>query len=475
MTIGSRRETALASALPSVDEMLGRAEQMGMVSEFGRERTLGIIRELIAVKRSELLTSASSVNGAGRQEVIEELAERLSTAAVSERTAGVRRVINATGVVIHTNLGRAPLSPGASCAAAAASGYAAIEYDIDIGSRGPRGGKVISLLRLLTGAEDAMVVNNCAAAALLVMSVFADGREVIVSRGELVEIGGDFRVPDVLTRSGAMLREIGTTNRSHLRDYEKAISERTAMILRVHPSNFRIIGFTKAPSRKEIAALARSKGILFFEDAGSGALIDLSGSGITGEPVIRQVLEDGADLVAFSGDKLLGGPQAGIITGRANLVDKLRRDPFYRAMRVDKMITAALETTLEHYVRGEAATHVPVIQMLSEGKGSIGERAQRLLGRLAEKCGPNTKLRTSLAEGRSAVGGGASPDAELPTVLIEIAHEELSDTELAKRLRFARPPVIARIEAGRVLIDLRTVAHNEEPELLDVLSTLAGT
>ncbi len=457
--------------LPSVDEMLARPPAVELISDLGRERVLAMVRSLIAEKRAALRDGRAGSGTGDRRAVVAELADKLAKLGADEKRSGVRRVINAAGVVLHTNLGRAPLSAESVAAMRDAAGYSAIEYDVASGSRGPRGPKAIALLKLLTGAEDALAVNNCAAAALLVLSTFAQGREVIVSRGELVEIGGDFRVPDILTRSGAFLREVGTTNRTHLRDYENAISDRTAMILKVHPSNFRITGFTKSPATAELAGMAKRHNMIFFEDAGSGAMTDLSGFGITGEPVIRGVIASGADLVSFSGDKLLGGPQAGIIVGRAELVGRLRHDPYYRALRLDKMITAALEATLETYLRGRAADELPVLKMLSASAEEIAERSRSFAARIAERSGASA-LVVELDAGKSAVGGGASPDAALGTTVIALRHPEMSEMEIESRLRLAELPVIARIDAGRVLIDLRTVAEQEEDDVLEAILRL---
>ena len=459
------------SRLPSVDEVLEGRAALDLIRELGREGTAGIVRSLIDEKRAALMGNIGGEETTRtREQLTAEITEKLEQAGAAARRTGVRRVINATGVVIHTNLGRAPLSRSSIEAMTRAAGYSAIEYDLNAGSRGPRGEKAVSLIKELTGAEDALVVNNCAAAAMMILSVFAQGGEVIVSRGELVEIGGDFRVPDVLTRSGAVLKEVGTTNRTHLRDYENAVSDRTAMILKVHPSNYRITGFTASVSTRELSGLARQKNILMYEDAGSGALIDLRSLGIKGEPVIGEVIADGADMVSFSGDKLLGGPQAGVIAGRAKLITQLRKDPFYRALRVDKTITAALESTLETYVRGTAMADIPVLRMLADKEEDIAERSARFAERLQATLGEGSDLTAVRAGNLSAVGGGASPDAALATTVIDLRHTEFSDSQLEAKLRSADPPVIARIEAGRVLLDLRTVSEDEESTLLEIIS-----
>ena len=464
-------------ALPSVDEILGCEGTQRHIAEFGRGPVVEIVRSLLAEKRADLANGADVLiddsEGSSRSGLLAELVAKLGDVTEAERRSGVQRVINATGVVIHTNLGRAPLSSKAAQAMATAAGYSTIEYDLDNGRRGLRGSRSIRLLRQLTGAEDALVVNNCASAALLVLAVLAKGREVIVSRGELVEIGGDFRIPDVLAASGAALCEVGTTNRTHLRDYENAIGDNTAMVLKVHPSNFRITGFTTTPTTKELADLAHKHEVPLCEDAGSGALSDLSGLGLNNEPVIRDLIEAGADVVIFSGDKLLGGPQAGIVVGRSEYVSRLRKAPFFRAFRVDKAITAALEATLESHLRGTAESEIPVLRMLSASPGEIENRSEAFLDRLRARLTEHPTLRSELRTGRSAVGGGAAPDSDIHTTTIALSHSHLSEDELEKRLRAAATPVITRLEGGEVLIDLRTVAEEEEVELLEAVANLA--
>jgi L-seryl-tRNA(Ser) seleniumtransferase len=381
----------------------------------------------------------------------------------------VRRVINATGVVLHTNLGRAPLSEAARAAVAReAARYCTIEYDLAEGARGRRGARAEELLAELTGAEDALVVNNCAAAALLVLTALARDGETIVSRGELVEIGGDFRVPDVMAQSGTTMVEVGTTNRTKLSDYERAVTERTRLVLRVHPSNYRIVGFTAAPALAELAELAHRSGLLLYEDAGSGALVDLSPHGLGDEPVIRASVEGGADVVTFSGDKLLGAAQAGLVVGRREVVERLRRHPLYRALRADKLALAALEATLEAYRRGSALTEVPALRMLAATREEIEGRALAFADGLRARPEAGA-LGVEVVDGRSAVGGGSAPTTHPPTALVALAHETLSADALEAALRRARPPVVARIVEGRVALDLRTVAEDEVAELLDAV------
>jgi len=455
------------SKIPSVDELLGDPLIAGLTDEYGRERVLRFVRNAVANVRSGV--RASTAESLSREALRSSVVAETAKLAEAERKSGLRRVINATGVVIHTNLGRAPMSTEAVAAMTEAAGYSTIEYDLEKGARGTRGAKVLASIEMLTGAEAALVVNNCAAAAYLILSAFARGREVVVSRGELVEIGGDFRIPDVLERSGAVLQEVGTTNRTHLRDYADAINDNTAVLLKVHPSNFRISGFTKAPETKELAGLAKKRGVIFFEDAGSGALIDLGDLGIENEPVICDVIAAGADLVSFSGDKLLGGPQCGIIVGRKDLIDTLARDPLFRALRVDKTITAALEATLESYLKGRERTDLPVLRMLGLDEALIAQRSNALIVELKRHLASDLGWNIEVVRSVSAAGGGTSPDANLETAAIAISHLEVDEGELEARLRRADPPVIARIDAGRVLIDLRTVSEDEEADLLKAI------
>ncbi|HSU25070.1 MAG TPA: L-seryl-tRNA(Sec) selenium transferase, partial [Pyrinomonadaceae bacterium] len=336
--------------------------------------------------------------------------------------------------------------------------------DIATGERGRRGARVEAMICELTGAEDALIVNNCAAAAYLVLSVFAVGSEVIISRGELVEIGGEFRVPDVLSRSGATLKEVGTTNRTKIADYEKAVTDRTSTILKVHPSNYRIVGFTTSPSLTELSELAKSKNILLYEDAGSGAVADLGSLGLADEPVIGESIRAGADIVTFSGDKLLGGPQAGIVAGKSEYIERLRKDPLYRALRVSKLVYAALEATLEPHLRGNAMDEVPVLKMLAATADELESRCSSLIQSL-----DSPDLSAEIIRGNSAVGGGAAPMVQPESALIVLKHSSLSASELERRLRTSKTPVIARIVDDRVTIDLRTVSESEMKDLAEAL------
>jgi L-seryl-tRNA(Ser) seleniumtransferase len=376
-----------------------------------------------------------------------DLGELLAEELRAARAPRLRRVLNATGVIVHTNLGRAPLAAAAlDQVADAARGYSNLEYDLDAGARGSRQAHVAVLLRRLTGAESALVVNNNAAAVLLALAALAEGREVLVSRGELIEIGDGFRIPDVLTRSGALLREVGTTNRTRATDYEEAIGPDTAVLLRVHQSNFRVVGFTEQPSVDELAQVAQSHKLVFVDDLGSGALVDVGD-----EPTPRGSIAAGADLVCFSGDKLLGGPQAGIVVGRADLVERLRRHPLQRALRADKLTLAALEGTLRLAL--ERPDGVPVLRMLREPPELVRARAERLAELVAG----------DVEETVARAGGGALPLAELPSYACAV------EEELAEPLRAAEPPVVGIVRDGRLLLDCRTLA---DPELDEVAAAV---
>ena len=477
MTDNARSKQDLLRGLPSVDALLRTETARALRTMLGAERLTalarGVTEELRASIQSETATWESATRGAPpRETLLAEAARRLERAGRSDGATALRRVINASGVILHTNLGRAPLSEAARRAIAdEAARYCTLEYDLETGARGRRGARVETLLAELTGAEAALVVNNCAAAALLILTVLAGGGETVVSRGELVEIGGDFRVPDVMACSGTRLVEVGTTNRTRLSDYQRALSNSTRLIMRVHTSNYRIVGFTAAPARRELANFAHEAGLPFYEDAGSGALFDLKPYGLDDEPVIGEAINSGVDILSFSGDKLLGAAQAGLIVGRRDLVASLRRAPLYRALRADKLALAALEATLDAYRRGVSIEAVPVQRMISMSYEEIERRARQFLSRWQEH-GHSNSLLLEIAEGRSAIGGGAAPTTHPPTALISLKHETLSADRLERALRLSTPPVIARIALDKVLLDLRTVAEDEEPDLLDALTAL---
>jgi len=445
--------------VPSVDQLLRTDAARELRDRVGPRRATNIARAVIAEVRALVRDSAAEATSNG---LLAEAVRRLKMTAERESQSGMRTVINATGVLLHTNLGRAPLSSSAREAIDAASRYCSLEYDLDSGARGGRGTRVVSLLKDLTDAEDALVVNNCAAAALLILKVLAGDGQTIVSRGELVEIGGDFRVPDVMASSGTRMVEVGTTNRTHLRDYEQAINENTRLIMRVHPSNYRIVGFASVPERAELAALARDAGLPLYEDAGSGQLADLRQYGVVDEPVVREIVECGVDVVSFSGDKLLGSAQAGLIVGRREIVSRLRKHPLYRALRSDKLRLAALEATLVSHQRDVANAEVPVIAMLSLTAEELERRARSLV----------EGLDVELIAGESALGGGAGPTSTFPTTLIAVTHPDKSADDIEHELRHYSPPIIARISEGRVLLDLRTVFEDELPAIRAALMAI---
>ncbi len=467
-------ESTYLRLLPSVDRLLRTDEAIKLRYTIGSERITAIAREITdelrqAIKQGLLLEAAGDEGF--RQSLLDLAVLRLQEECELERLSGIRRVINATGVILHTNLGRAPLSEAARKAVSSeASGYCTLEYDALNGARGRRGANVEKLLKQLTGAEDALAVNNCAAAALLILKVLAAGGETIVSRGELVEIGGDFRVPDVMANSGTEMIEVGSTNRTKLEDYRAAITDKTRLIMRVHPSNYRIIGFTASPTLAELAECAHESNLFLYEDAGSGVLFDLSEYGLSDEPVIKDCVAQGADVVSFSGDKLLGSAQAGLIVGRAVIIERLRRHSLYRALRADKLCLSALEATLEAHLRGTSFSEVPALQMLATTSAEIEERAINVVSQIPD----DRALRAELVAGESAIGGGCGPAVQPQTVLIALEHKHLSADAIEARLRANSPPIIARVANDKVLLDLRTISLADEGELVVALRLLAS-
>ncbi|HLO00828.1 MAG TPA: L-seryl-tRNA(Sec) selenium transferase [Pyrinomonadaceae bacterium] len=454
-------------ALPSVDLLLRTEALARLRTAVGVTRLTAIARDVTDAMRKEIQSAERSDDS--RDVLLHQAVKRIQNLCERESLSALRRVINATGVILHTNLGRAPLSEAARTAIAEqASGYCTVEYDAAIGARGKRGARVEELLTQLTGAEAALVVNNCASAALLVLAVLAGSGETIVSRGELVEIGGDFRVPEVMANSGTRMVEVGATNRTHLDDYKHALNEKTRLIMRVHPSNFRIVGFTHSPELFELASLAHQSGLPLYEDAGSGVLEDLSAYGISDEPIIKDCIAAGADVVSFSGDKLLGATQAGLLVGRREVIDRLRRHSLYRALRVDKLCLAALEVTLEAHRRG-AFEEIPALRMLALPAEKIEQKARQLVAQLT---GSNNDLMVDIVKGQSAVGGGSGPNVHPLTTLITLKHANLKADEIERKLRMWSPPVISRIADGLVLLDLRTVDVGEEAALLKALQAL---
>jgi L-seryl-tRNA(Ser) seleniumtransferase len=429
-----------------------------------------MLRDMLRTIR-EQITAPGSVSPSDSPSItvtsfeIESIEELIALEADRILHPSLQPVINATGVILHTNLGRAPLSAAVADAIKnTATQYSNLEYSLASGARGRRDDHTSELLARLTGAQEAIVVNNCAAAVLLVLAALAGGGEVMVSRGELIEIGDGFRIPEIMAQSGAILREVGTTNRTRLRDYENALNENTRVLLRVHPSNFKITGFAEKPSLAELAALSQRTSVPLVEDLGSGSLVDLRASGFA-EPTVRHSIEAGVSLVMFSGDKLLGGPQAGIIAGKKELVQRVRRHPLFRALRVDKLTIAALEVTLNAYLRS-AWEEIPAQRMIRLAVAELQQRAENFVRRVQSLL-PSSDAKMEIADGLSLAGGGSTPDQSLPSKIIRVSSARYPAAKLEQRLR--RPPrdisVIARVEENRVILDLRTVFPEQEPQL----------
>lgn len=458
------------NAVPAVETLLQRPELAATLRTLPRLVVVEAVRAVLARERERLAGRAGGAK-APRPAGPEALAGAAAAEAASRAAPALRRVLNATGVVLHTNLGRAPLAgPAREAVAAVAAGYCSLEYDLATGRRGRRGAGVERWLERLTGAEAALAVNNGAAAVLLVLSALAAGRRVVVSRGELVEIGGSFRIPDILERSGAALVEVGTTNRTHLRDYERALDRHpdVALLLRVHPSNFRLEGFTARPARAELAALARRRRVPLVEDLGSGALVDLAPFGLEHEPTVGECLADGCDVVTCSGDKLLGGAQSGLILGRRRLLETIRRDPLARALRADKLALAALEATLPLYADpARAAAAVPVLATLRRSGPELERLARRLAAALAAAV-PGLEARVTGSRGE--VGGGSLPLQMLPGWVVELSLPGRTAQELERLARAADPPVVGTVRAGRWRLDPRTLAEAELDEAAAALA-----
>jgi L-seryl-tRNA(Ser) seleniumtransferase len=457
----------LLRSLPSVERLLTRPLAAGLSAELGRERVRNLVRHAVEQVRQEVANGGWAEVSPAEDRLTELVEQKLEASGIRALNPSLRRVVNATGVIIHTNLGRAPLARRAIDAIAEiAANYSNLEYDLDQGQRGQRESHCQELIAHAAGAEAAIVVNNNAAAVLLVLNTLAEGGEVVVSRGELIEIGGSFRIPDVMQKSGCRLVEVGTTNRTRIADYEKAVNERTRLILRVHPSNYKIIGFTERPSVEQISDLAKTRGIPSYEDLGSGCLIDLAPYGVRDEPVVSASVKAGISVVSFSGDKMLGGPQAGIICGSREIIGRIARNPLMRALRVDKLTYAAIEATLRIYDRGAAPAEVPVIRSIAATTEELRTRAQRFVQKIASGGG---RVRATLEDGTSVIGGGSAPEIGLPSVLIGVSDGQLSATELEMRLRENCIPIIARTERDRVVLDLRTVAPEEESIIVEAL------
>ena len=452
--------------IPSIEQLRQRPAVQRLEERYGREATVRALRDEAAALRRQLGSDAVTLRDAA--DAAERIEARLAPRLAAALSPTLQRIINATGVIVHTNLGRAPLGRTAiDRVAAVAGGYTNLEYDLAAGRRGSRTMHASTLITRLTGAEAALVVNNNAAAVLLALAALAAGREVIVSRGELVEIGGGFRVPDVLRQSGAVLREVGTTNRTRAADYAAAVGDRTAILLRVHPSNFRIEGFTERPSLAELADLSERFGIPVVEDLGSGCLQAIAG--IAAEPTVRQSIAAGVAVCTFSGDKLLGGPQAGVIAGRRSELERIRSHPLMRALRVDKLTYAALEATLIDHATGRAADAVPVIRMIETPAEQLEARAKALRSRLADTSG----MTVSVAATEATIGGGSTPGVALPSRALAVEAAGRSVTVLAAVLRNGSPAVVGRIADDRLLLDLRTVDPREDDDLAEAVANAA--
>jgi L-seryl-tRNA(Ser) seleniumtransferase len=455
--------------LPSVDQLLRRDGLKDLIATAGRDAVRDRLREVLAEIRKEFgAANGDAPAPADPEKLTREIERRLNARFALRLRSRTQRVINATGVVLHTNLGRAPLSRRALEAIDEAAGYCNLEYDLETGRRGKRGSGLEAMLRELVGCEAAAVVNNCAAAVLITLNTLAEGGEVLVSRGELIEIGGSFRIPDVIAKSGARICEVGTTNRTRLGDYERAINEQTRVILRAHPSNYRIIGFTEKPALEDLANLARERNLPLFEDLGSGCMVDLNPLGVHDEPTVAHSIKAGCSVVSFSGDKLLGGPQAGIILGESETIKRIKSNPLMRALRVDKLSYAALEATTESYLSGRAIEELPALAALHMTKATITSRARAFVRR-ASSIGA---LSLKLMDGHSVVGGGSAPETHLPTTLIGVTSPRMGADEIEKRLRRHSTPVIVRIVEDQIALDLRTVTPGEEKDLMDALRSI---
>jgi len=455
--------------IPSVNEMLEIPGVRALAGEHSHETIVGAVRQELTELRT-LLSRGEAIDGrADPGNLAERVAQRLGR----EHQAKLRLAINATGIVLHTNLGRAPIAEVAARAAyEAARGYLNLELDLETGKRSSRPVAIREWVCRLTGAESATAVNNNAAATVIVLRALCQGKEVIVSRGQLIEIGGSFRIPEIMAVSGATLREVGTTNITRLADYERAIGPNTAALMQIHTSNYRVSGFTKSVPLADLAALGKKRGLPVFDDVGSGALIDFARFGFQGEPLARRSLADGADLVLFSGDKLLGGPQAGIIAGKKDYIQRIEKDPLMRTYRLDKMTLAALEATLRLYLHEERALReVPALRMLSVPPEELRQRAETLAGQLRAI---ETLAVVQVAEDQAYVGGGSLPDQSMTSWVVELEAKGMSDAELAQRLRTGAPAVMARVRSERVILDVRTVLPHHEADLIGAVRRAAG-
>lgn len=448
--------------LPSVSELLLQPAVTELIESHGRQPVTQWVRLGLDELRGELLGADVNVPDASGRDALRAMAiERITERATQSDRLQIHSVVNATGVVLHTGLGRAPLSAAAKQALLDVAGTANVEVDLASGDRRYRGYQLEPNWQLLTGCESSLIVNNNAAATLLTLQALCQGREVVISRGELIEIGGSFRLPEIFELSGAILKEVGTTNRTKLSDYENAIGPDTAAIMHVHPSNYRVVGFAEKPDEADMFALAKQHDVLAIDDIGSGALFDVTECGLPAEPTFQHSIAAGADIVLGSGDKLLGGPQSGIILGAAEQVERCRQHPLARAVRVDKFTLGALAATLDSYVREAAREEIPTLSMLQASPASLRKRAESLKSDLSEIDGLHVEVRDDVAQ----VGGGSLPAVELPTVVVSLRHESVSATDFAARLRVGRIHVFTRIHKDDVLLDLRSVQPEDDSRL----------
>ncbi len=459
-------QDSILQRLPSIDGILQHPRVQALIGEYSRPLVLEEARSLVEELRSQALSD--SLDEADLARAAAQIPERLRERISSRLSPALRKVINAYGVILHTNVGRAPISPAAARAMGElASSYSNLEFNLDSGKRGHRDLNFEARATRLLGCEAATVANNNAAALFLILNTLARGRNVLVSRGELIEIGGSFRLPSIMEASGAALREVGTTNKTRLPDYEQAIDEETALILRVHPSNYKITGFTLKPRLDEMADLARRSDIPLVEDVGSGYLFSTGHPALSQEPTVQEAVQAGIDLICFSGDKLLGGPQGGIIVGRSDLLGRIRKNPLMRACRVDKVTYAALEHVLIEYEQGRWQETLPVYRMLRATAEEIGSRASRIADQLA-RCG----FQAEVVDGESLIGGGSAPEERLPTRLLSVQPSDLSAAQAERRLRRHDPPLLVRIEKDRLLLDLRTVFPDDDELIVQAFQSL---
>jgi len=446
--------------LPSVEKLLQTPEVAELVGSWSQPLVADYVREVIDSSRKDVSQGKSVPT-------VEEIVTRVKNELDGYTRHFLNRVINGTGIIIHTNLGRSPLGEEVlSHMSEIAAGYSNLEYDLNLGKRGKRGTHIYELLNKLIGCEASLAVNNNAAAVFLILSSLAKKREVIVSRGELVQIGGGFRIPEIMKSSGAKLIEVGTTNKTSIEDYRKHVGGKTALLLKVHQSNFQMEGFVESASVKELASLSKETGVPLVVDLGSGVLLNTEEFGFEHEPTPQEIIRSGADVVSFSGDKLLGGPQAGIIVGRKRFVERLAADPLFRTLRLDKLVISGLEKVLVQYLKGEVTQNIPIWRMVSTSLEELKGRAKVILERVT-----NPKLRLKIGEGRSSTGGGSLPGATIPSVVI-VLDSDSSPDEIASRMRHFKPPLLGRIESDRLVLDLRTILHNEDEIVIEHLNAL---